>query len=187
MKAAILVTTLIGAIALAPAAQAGHKWKHARDRGFYDEAQVVRIEPITRVVDVTVPRRECWEEEVHRPVTYRDGPDGTGQVVLGGIIGGVIGHQIGGGSGKRAATAAGTLIGAAVGHNLAMKSTRVVQDVEVEHVQRCQVSHERHTEERVDGYDVTYRYRGEIFHTRMPYDPGKTVRVRVDVAPLVDD
>ena len=38
-------------------------------------------------------------------------------------------------------------------------------------------------EERVDGYDVTYEYAGREYVTRMPYDPGERIRIRVDVTP----
>ncbi len=38
-------------------------------------------------------------------------------------------------------------------------------------------------EERIDGYDVVYRYRGQKYATRLPYDPGRELRVRVDVRP----
>ena len=30
----------------------------------YDEAQVVDVEPIMRVIRVSTPRQECWDEEV---------------------------------------------------------------------------------------------------------------------------
>ena len=37
--------------------------------------------------------------------------------------------------------------------------------------------------ERIEGYDVTYEYAGREYVTRMPYDPGERIRVRVDVTP----
>jgi hypothetical protein len=36
------------------------------------------------------------------------------------------------------------------------------------------------------GFDVRYEYHGREFFTRMPYDPGRNLRVRVDVQPVVD-
>ncbi|MEO1575324.1 MAG: hypothetical protein AAFU65_10245, partial [Pseudomonadota bacterium] len=38
--------------------------RYARAGADYDFARVVAVEPIVRVVTVTVPRRECWNEEV---------------------------------------------------------------------------------------------------------------------------
>jgi uncharacterized protein YcfJ len=186
MKAAIAISAITIAMVLTPTAYAGHKWKHHAQSDFNDVAQVIRAEPITRTVQISEPRRECWQEEVRRPIVHAEGQDSAGKVVLGGIVGGVIGHQIGSGRGNRAATLAGTLIGAAVGHDMAMKSARTIETDHVDYVQRCRVSHETHTEERIEGYEVTYRYRGESFTSRMPYDPGKRLRVRVMVSPIYE-
>ena len=38
-------------------------------------------------------------------------------------------------------------------------------------------------ERRVVGYDVEYRYRGETYMSRLSYDPGERIRVRVSVTP----
>jgi len=35
--------------------------------------------------------------------------------------------------------------------------------------------------EHIENYEVTYRYRGRIYRTHMPYDPGDRVPVRPDV------
>ena len=32
--------------------------------------------------------------------------------------------------------------------------------------------------------DVSYRCQGEIYHTRLPYNPGRSIKVKVDVTPL---
>ena len=37
--------------------------------------------------------------------------------------------------------------------------------------------------ERVTGYMVTYRHRGDIHRARMSKRPGDTIRVRIDVTP----
>jgi uncharacterized protein YcfJ len=36
---------------------------------------------------------------------------------------------------------------------------------------------------RIAGYDVEYRYRGEVYVSRLNYDPGERLRVRVSVSP----
>ena len=51
--------------------------------------------------------------------------------------------------------------------------------------ERCDVRYRDSWEERVDGYDVTYEYAGREYVTRMPYDPGERIRIRVDVTPTV--
>ena len=50
-------------------------------------------------------------------------------------------------------------------------------------MQRCDVRYEESWEERIDGYRVSYEYNGRQFTTRLPYDPGRKIRVRVDVRP----
>ncbi|HYM35429.1 MAG TPA: hypothetical protein VET48_08540, partial [Steroidobacteraceae bacterium] len=53
-------------------------------------------------------------------------------------------------------------------------------------VERCEVRYRDSYEERVDGYRVTYVYHGREYTTRMPYDPGRHIRVNVDVSPEFD-
>jgi uncharacterized protein YcfJ len=134
-----------------------------------------------RQVRIETPRRECWDETRYtqsRP--HISDPAVGGRTLLGGIIGGVIGHQIGSGSGRDAATIAGSVIGAGVGYDAANRRSSSVQE---RTVQRCDVRYDRDVEERIDGYRVTYEYNGREYTTRLPYDPGERIRVRVAVAP----
>ncbi len=154
------------------------------DRGgaVYDYAQVIDVRPVVRIVTVTTPERECWEEQ--REYTVRRPSAGVaGSTLFGAIVGGVIGHQFGSGSGNDAATAAGALIGAAVGSDSARRRGADYEDVYTRPVRRCQTNYSSREEERIDGYDVTYRYHGQKYRTRMPYDPGARLRIRVDVRP----
>lgn len=148
---------------------------HGHGHGGYDKAKVIDVEPITRSVRVSTPRRDCWDEEV----TYYDRHESATPVLIGGIIGGVIGNQFGGGNGKKAATVAGTLLGASMGHDSSRRNA-YAQPVTATQ-QHCQVSHDSYLEERISGYHVTYRYKGETYQTRMDHDPGDWVRVRMRV------
>ena len=38
-------------------------------------------------------------------------------------------------------------------------------------------------ERRISGYDVEYRYKGELYMSRLDVDPGNKLRIRVTVAP----
>src|SRR3569623_1632915 len=49
--------------------------------------------------------------------------------------------------------------------------------------ERCRTEHNSYQEERVVAYDVSYRYQGRLYTTRLPYDPGDRIRVRVHVEP----
>jgi uncharacterized protein YcfJ len=53
--------------------------------------------------------------------------------------------------------------------------------VQEQAVQRCRTVDA--VEQRTNGYDVTYDYRGHSYTTVMSRDPGDRVRVRVSVEP----
>ena len=176
-----------------------HRSYRYRD-GDYDYARVVNVEPMRRRVRVSEPVRECWDEPVYRSNGYRsnyrsDGPLSSphvGSTLLGGIIGGVVGNQIGQGRGRDAARVAGVLIGGAIGNNISHQRDRERDYYSDDRgyygnerlVERCQVHNRDSWDERIDGYRVTYEYGGRDYTTRMPYDPGERVRIRVDVTPL---
>ena len=148
----------------------------AANAAVYDYAKVLSTQPIVRTVTVKAPVRECWQETQYYS-TYERRRGAGGRALAGAVIGGVIGHQFGSGRGKDAATVAGSMIGAAIGHG-------PVRRVDVaEPVERCETRMTSHREERIDGYRVVYRYHGQKYETRMPYDPGRELRVRVDIRP----
>jgi uncharacterized protein YcfJ len=163
---------------------------------FTDSAPVIGIRPITESVPVN--REECWSEQrrgyEERTVTRQDNgsPIGAG-TVLGAIAGGVIGHQFGNSSGGRdRGTAAGAIVGGLVGNQVdrerggggSYETTEVERRPVTRDVERCRTIQE--VREVASGYDVRYRYGGREFVTRMPFDPGRRVRVAVDVQPLVE-
>lgn len=153
---------------------------------FTDTAKVVSSTPVRE--RVSEPKQECWTETVSStgtvtksaPVEERS----IGGAVVGGVIGGVIGSQVGQGSGNTVATAAGAIAGTIIGDRVAnQNSQRQAQATEqvpqTREERRCrQVESFR---EVIRGYDVTYRYNGRDITTRLPYDPGNTVRVSVSV------
>jgi uncharacterized protein YcfJ len=169
-----LATAACGLLISAAPAYADH------DDAVWASAKVVRAEPIYRDVRVSAPRRVCEEIPVVERTHYRGGAD-PGRVLVGAVIGGVIGHQFGSGRGNDAATVAGAILGA---NNAAANSSRSSRVVEREVIEtRCEVVSDGRTESRLEGYDVTYRYQGRLYQTRTNYDPGKRIRVRVEVTP----
>ncbi len=185
MRIARALIVLTGLTVTTMALAAPPPWsnsRHNRDSyDGYDTARVVRVEPIVRRIRVETPRRECWDEtRVVESRPHISDPAVGGRTLLGGIIGGVIGHQFGSGRGNDAATIAGAVIGSGVGYDSARRKAGVVEERVVE---RCATRYESDFEERIDGYHVTYEYNGRQFTTRMPHDPGSTMRVRVAVAP----
>ncbi len=155
---------------------------HSRDMVF-DFAKVVDVRPIYREVEVSNPVRVCWDEPVIQTHGGSSHKSASGMAV-GGILGGVIGHQIGKGNGKKLATAVGTIIGAQIGHNAVNGHVQPAPQT-TQYERQCHVRHQVSYEEVLDGYHVTYRYQGERFQTRMPYDPGKRIKLRIHIEPVI--
>jgi uncharacterized protein YcfJ len=161
-----LILSALGVCAL-PLAQAGD---------FEDFGRVVRVQP--RVEQIRTPRRECRTDYVQAPVQQQRSQGGT---VIGGITGALLGSQVGGGNGKVAAAAAGAIAGAMVGDHVDNDGRNYAPGVQEQAVQRCRTVDA--VEQRTNGYDVTYDYRGHSYTTVMSRDPGDRVRVRVSVEP----
>jgi uncharacterized protein YcfJ len=119
------------------------------------------------VVDVRpVYSRVCQET---RPYGYEE-PRSRTAPVLGAIVGAAAGNQIGGGSGRDAAT----LAGAALGYSM-------TRDAQERNRHRSQ-QYRGHTScyDRPSHYEVTFRGPAGMERVNMAYDPGRTVRVRIE-------
>ena len=165
-------------------AMADHEYRpNSRSGAIYDYARVTKSEPIVRYVTVTTPVQECWDDTEYYSVAQR--PKGTlGGALVGAIIGGVIGHQFGHGHHRDQATVFGSLAGAAIGSEVATANAGGYATTQhARAVRRCETNYRTHEEERVDGYRVLYVYNGQKYATKMPTDPGKRIRIRVDVRP----
>jgi len=166
-------------LVVGPANASDYAYSKGRNTAVYDYAKVVSVTPAIRYVTVTTPVKECWEESERYTVRNRQ-PGQAGKTLFGAIIGGVIGHQFGSGHGNDAATIAGSLIGASV----ANRSNQGYSTTEYSRpVRRCETNYQSRQEERIDGYDVIYKYHGRTYGTRTPFDPGKKLKIRVDVRP----
>jgi len=139
-------------------------------------ADVLRVDPIYDRVRTSRPREVCDEVPVERRVDDGNRAAGT---VIGAIVGGVLGSTVGKGDGRRAATVAGAVVGGAVGNSAARGGDRYVEDIE----RHCRIVDDGIEEERVVAYDVQYRYRGDVYMSRLNYDPGDRLRVRVSIEP----
>lgn len=147
----------------------------------YVQAEVVRVDPIYVRADRPVQREECWSE----PVTYREPgryyerrDRDRAPAILGAIVGGAIGNQFGSGHGRDAATIAG----AALGYNAVRDSQRRGGYYGggreyTTYEQRCAVRTDYISDERIDGYDVTYRYRGRYGHITTDQHPGDRISI----------
>lgn len=186
MKRSMMTVAVVAgvvALASASAAQAGSRHQPVPVGPSYEYAEVIRVDPIISVVQRPVQRDQCWRE----PVTYHES---TGRArnerapaVLGAIIGGVLGNQFGHGRGRDAATAAGALLGYhAVRDGQRGHRNASYQEV-TRYEERCATQTEYFRDERVTGYDVTYRYEGRVYQTVTDFHPGDRLRVEVEVRP----
>ena len=179
---------LTAAVALSATAFADGK-KHQKERHderayagsqIYAYGKVLDVKPIYREIRVSTPRKECWDEPVKVSRPQRN--DRAAGTLVGALIGGAIGHQIGKGRGNKAATALGTVIGAQMGHDANRGYDSY--DSYTRYQEVCEVTERVNYQQVVDGYRVTYRYKGQQFRTRMPYDPGEKIKLKLSVEPV---
>lgn len=202
IRIAIVATAVAASVSTAAVAgqydrDSGYPRDRDSARGNTDYAQVLSARPLYTEVRINEPRQECIDERV----VYRDrgederedysSADRTIGAVIGGVIGGAIGHQFGNGSSRQIATAIGAVVGADIGRNAVHNSEREAsRDYDrgrrerVGYEPRCRTVYNNRYEQRIQGYDVTYRYAGQVYNTQLPYDPGARLPVQVQVSPL---
>ena len=182
LSATAIVLLISSGIASAGSWQQGYKQpKHEHRQDLYEYATVLESRPVYREVRVSEPVRECWDEPVYH--TQRQHKTVAG-MLAGGLIGGVIGHQVGSGRGNKVATAVGTLIGAKMGHdaiNGGVQNRRTIAGYD----EHCNTADRVSYEQLLDGYDVSYEYRGRQYQLMMPYDPGRHIKMRIEFAPVI--
>ena len=150
----------------------------------YEYAQVLESRPLYRLVEISTPQEQCWEEEVAID-RYDHRDDSRTPVLVSTIIGGAIGNAVGHNkSNKRVGTVLGAMLGHSVGRDI-MRSNSRPDYREYQTVQRCDTVYQQHEEERLIGYQVTYLYNGEEYSVRTNSDPGEQIRIRVDVQPVL--
>ena len=184
-KMTIAVVILIFANT-AGATNSGHEYKqhgHSPRHDLYEFARVINVQPIYREVQVSRPIRECWEEPVYH--TRRQQRGSAGGLLAGGLIGGIIGHQFGRGRANKVATAVGTIVGAKIGYDVGDRHSGHDTQAVAGYEEHCKTRQQVSYEEVIDGYDVTYRYRGSSYQIEMPYDPGKRIKMRIQFAPVI--
>lgn len=125
----------------------------------YGYADVLRVDPVYEYWVTREPREECYgtfNQDIERP---RPGSDTTGGAVTGAARGGDTGREV-----NQENNAAGQL-----------KSNKPNQ--------HCQIVEAERKNRRIVAYDVEYRYRGEVFLSRLNNDPGDHLRIRITITP----
>ncbi|MDR2212165.1 MAG: glycine zipper 2TM domain-containing protein [Pseudomonadales bacterium] len=148
----------------------------------YEQAPVLSSTPIYEIQQSQQPRQECWQEQVQyqAPAPSQSATPSIVGALIGGAIGNAVGHNK---SNKRVGAAVGAILGGSIGNDIGRNNSRG-GGTYYETVERCRTVYTTVQEEKLVGYDVRYSYNGTPRTVRMPYDPGATVRVRVDVEPV---
>jgi len=174
----LLITTLACTPLLA---EASHKNKHHRQhqQSYTTFARVTHVEPIVRYVEVNRPYEECYDyEREHKgrrsPLLQKSHNSGIAPQT----------------KTTQPQKEKGNIISSTIGQKISQRQTKEQRHSQNQshnrghrQHQECRVVHRSHREKRIDGYLVHYRYKGENFETRLPYDPGDRMEVRVSVTP----
>ncbi|MDR0781802.1 MAG: glycine zipper 2TM domain-containing protein [Pseudomonadales bacterium] len=147
----------------------------------YEQARVLASTPVYQAVQTQQPRQECWEEQVQY---QSQAPQSATPGLLGALIGGALGNAVGNHkTNKQVGTVVGAIIGGSIGSDIG-RNRGAGSAYQIETVERCRTVYANVQQEKLVGYDVRYSYNGVQRTVRMPYDPGASVRVRVDVEPV---
>lgn len=155
----------------------------AEDNFHYDYATVIQSKAVYRIVEMVRQQRQCFEEKVVYPHPRKGSSNGS---LIGGIIGAAVGHALGARSKHRTgATIAGAIVGASIGNEGNRHHNHAVRErLQIE--KHCRMVPTRWEEEQIIGYNVVYRYNGRTFDTRLPFEPGDSLKIRVMITPILD-
>lgn len=147
----------------------------------YDYGRVLSAKPIIETISYQKPQKQCWIETVQRGGHKEYSATGT---LLGGVIGAAIGNKVGHKKrNKQVGAVAGALLGASIGNDISRRHAGRHGSYS-EEVERCEMVNEYVEEENIVGYNVRYRYHGEVYHARTSQHPGDRIKLRVSVAPV---
>jgi len=185
----LLITTLACTPLLADASHK-NKHHHHHQQSYTTFARVTHVEPIVRYIEVNRPYEECWEEgyeDDHYDYESQREHKGRRSPLLQKSQNSGIAPQT---KVTQPQKEKGNIISSTIGQKISQRQTKEQRHSQNQSHSRghggrqeCRVVHRSHREKRIDGYLVHYRYKGENFETRLPYDPGDRMEVRVSVTP----
>jgi uncharacterized protein YcfJ len=171
------------------AAQAGHKGNYPHNKSqknrynnhhgqFYDYAHVSSVKPIIETIEHRVPQ-QCNHRSSHYNTNYNNKRSAT-PMIIGTIIGAAIGNELGHKkSNQRVGAAVGGILGGSIGYDISNKHR-----VNTTSRHRCD-DYAIEYEERVVGYDVSYRYRGMTYQTTTREHPGRKIQLKLKFEPII--
>ena len=131
------------------------------------EARVVSYEPILKEETVYIPHEQCYKKRQKIYTVTDTAGEGTRQ-------GGQIGHDVASLSSPLSQTTGMviTLGGALIGHLFERESNSHYIETPV-----CEVKHTPERQTVIDGFLVTYEYKGQYYQTRTKVKPGTMIRI----------
>jgi len=190
LKKMALPLVIASTVALISVPVAAKKYRSYSNQT-YDYAKVVSVEPVYETYEVNKPVQHCYDEQVrvYDDRRYKRYDSKTPEIV-GGIIGGAIGNRIGkrgGGKARDVATVVGAVLGGSIARDVKHKNRSQRHYGGHGHyktVERCETRDSYSTHKELVGYDVTYKYRGNVFHSKFAEHPGDQIKVQVTVNPV---
>jgi uncharacterized protein YcfJ len=168
MDKSMITGLVIGVVvATAGASIAGFNALGKKEPAF---AEVLGVEEITETI--ATPRQVCEDVPVTRQKPVQDQHRVVG-TVTGALLGGVLGNQIGSGKGKKLATVAGAAAGGYAGNKV--QENLQANDTYTTMERTCTTVTD--SQEKVLGYDVSYRLGEEQGRVRMDHRPGDRIPV----------
>jgi uncharacterized protein YcfJ len=147
--------------------------QHHNNRGhsYYDFASVRSVSPITQQIEHRVPY-QCD----HGNVNHQYERSSNTPMIIGTILGAAIGNELGHKKiNQKVGAIAGGILGASVAKDIYKDNPGSNH--------RCQ-NYRIKYEERVVGYDVSYSYRGNIYHTTTREHPGRRIQIKLRFDPV---
>lgn len=144
------------------------------DRKNYQMADVTKVEPVYKTLEIRKPKKVCEE----RQVVERQA-DSAAPTAVGAVVGGILGRAVGGRSAgdKNVGMIAGAVIGGAIGNEAGKQNGSQV----VKHETVCYESgYDVEYQSVIDGYHVTYILNGREYNTVLDRDPGSKMPIYVE-------
>lgn len=185
-KPSVLALSVTAMVCATGVTYAGDRYRQQNNQieSVVDSARVIDVDPVLERYQVNNPVEHCWNERV--PNRYKAKSKSYTPEVVGAIVGAAVGNRFGKGSGRDAATFAGALLGTTIGRDIKhQRNSHNHGASRYEVVERCEVRDSYVNEERIVGYNVRYKYRGNTYNTFLDQDPGDHIKVRVSVEPLI--
>ena len=186
LKQTTLALSIAALTTVSASALAGKGSHNQNNYNSVDYAKVISVHSVTKQIKVSVPVERCYDKQVWRETSRSRVGHGHKNEVIGALIGAAVGNQIGKnakpGNGREIGTVAGAVIGGVIGNSHA-RHHRPKPSGYYTTVRQCDTHHDVSYENQVVGYDVQYKYRGQVYSTRTNYHPGDRLKVSVSVKP----